>query len=121
MWHAPDLHHLPKAELYRELNAQLRALIEDEADPIANLANAAALIFHALPSLNWCGFYLLRDGELVVGPFQGLPACVRIPLGRGVCGTAAMKRETMRVADVEEFAGHIAGDPAARSEIAIPL
>ena len=121
MWSAPDLRDLPRPELYRELAAQLRALIDGERDPIANLANAAALIFHALPSLNWCGFYLLREGELVVGPFQGRPACVRIALGRGACGTAAMTRQTVRVADVAKFPGHITCDSASRSEVVVPL
>jgi GAF domain-containing protein len=110
-----------KAEIYATLQAQARALVEGEADPIANAANLAALIYHALEQVNWAGFYLLRDGELVVGPFQGKPACVRIPLGRGVCGTAAARRETLRVADVDEFAGHIPCDSASRSEIVVPL
>jgi L-methionine (R)-S-oxide reductase len=117
MWSAHDLRDLPKPELYSELAGQLSALIEDERDSIANLANAAALLFHTLPSLNWCGFYLLREGELVVGPFQGRPACIRIALGRGVCGTAAATRRTLRVADVEKFPGHIPCDSASRSEI----
>src|SRR5450432_1262536 len=112
---------LRKPELYCQLAAQLRALIQGECDPIANLANAAALIFHTLPLLNWCGFYLPRGAELVVGPFQGRPACVRIPLGRGVCGTAAANHQTVRVADVEKFPGHITCDPASRSEIVVPL
>jgi len=121
MWSAPDLRDLPKPELYRKLAAQLHALIKGEADPIANLANGAALIFHALRSLNWCGFYLLREGELVVGPFQGRPACVRIALGRGACGTAAMTRQTVCVADVAKFPGHITCDSASRSEVVVPL
>ena len=121
MWSSTDLRGASKPELYRELASQLRALLATELDPIANLANAAAVLFHALESVNWCGFYLLRDGELVVGPFQGRPACVRIPLGRGVCGTAAQTRTTQRVPDVARFPGHIACDPASRSEIVIPL
>ena len=121
MWSAHDLRDLPKPELYSELAGQLRALITGERDPIANLANAAALLFHTLPLLSWCGFYLLREGELVVGPFQGRPACIRIALGRGVCGTAAVTRRTLRVADVEEFPGHIPCDAASRSEIVVPL
>ncbi len=121
MCSAPDLGDVPKPELYHELAGQLRALIEGETDRIANLANAAALIFHALSSLNWCGFYLLREGELVLGPFQGPPACVRIALGRGVCGTAAANRATLRVPEVEKFPGHIACDRASRSEIVVPL
>jgi L-methionine (R)-S-oxide reductase len=118
---APDLGKLPKPELYRELTAQISALIEDETDPVANMANVAALIYHSVPRLNWVGFYLLKGGELVLGPFQGRPACVRIPFGRGVVGTAAEKRTTMRVADVNEFPGHIACDTASKSEIVVPL
>jgi L-methionine (R)-S-oxide reductase len=121
MWSAHDLHDLPKPELYSALASQLSALIAGERDPIANLANTAALIFHMLPSLNWCGFYLLRDGELVVGPFQGRPACIRIALGSGVCGTAAATRRTLRVPDVAKFPGHIPCDSASRSEIVVPL
>jgi len=112
---------LPKAELYAQLHEELRGLLAGETDFIANLANSAALIFHALPVLNWAGFYLLKQGELVVGPFQGKPACVRIALGKGVCGTAAVRRESIIVRDVNEFAGHIACDAASNSEIVIPL
>ena len=111
----------PKSELYRALADSLASLIADEPDPIANLANAAALIWEALPDINWSGFYLLRGGELVLGPFQGRPACVRIALGKGVCGTAAATRRTQLVRDVEEFPGHIACDAASRSEIVVPL
>jgi GAF domain-containing protein len=110
-----------KPELYDTLARSLEALIGDEPDPIANLANSAALIWEALPAINWAGFYLLRDGELVLGPFQGKPACVRIAIGKGVCGTAAAKRETLVVEDVERFPGHIACDSASRSEIVVPL
>ena len=110
-----------KPELYRLLNGQLAALLSGETDPWANLANAAALVSALLPDLNWAGFYLLRGGELVVGPFQGQPACVRIPLGRGVCGTAAATRQTQVVPDVHAFEGHIACDAASRSEIVVPL
>jgi len=110
-----------KPSLYRELNAQLAALLAGEPDPWANMANAAALLHALLPDLNWAGFYLLRGGELVVGPFQGLPACVRIPLGRGVCGTAAAARQTQVVPDVHAFDGHIACDSASNSEIVVPL
>lgn len=110
-----------KAELYRELASHCDALIRDEPDPIANMANCAALIFHALPDINWAGFYLQKDGELVLGPFQGQPACVRIPVGKGVCGTAAEKHAILRVADVTKFEGHIACDSASRSEIVLPL
>jgi L-methionine (R)-S-oxide reductase len=110
-----------KAELYSELAAQARALLEGERDPIANAANLAALIWHTLPDLNWAGFYLLKDGELVLGPFQGKPACVRIALGKGVCGTAAARREIVIVRDVHAFPGHIACDSASNSEIVVPL
>lgn len=112
---------LPKPELYRELVKELSALIAGEPDFIANLANAAALLYHSLPDLNWAGFYLLKQGELVVGPFQGKPACVRIAIGKGVCGTAAERRETVIVRDVHEFPGHIACDSASNSEIVVPM
>jgi len=110
-----------KAEAYRELLGQLAALFAGERDGIANAANMSALLFAALPNLNWAGFYFLREHELVLGPFQGKVACVRIPLGRGVCGTAAERRETVIVADVNAFPGHIACDAASRSEIVVPL
>jgi L-methionine (R)-S-oxide reductase len=110
-----------KKALYRELNAQLAALFADEVDGLANAANLCAVLYHGLPRLNWVGFYFLREGELVLGPFQGRVACVRIALGRGVCGTAAQRRETIIVPDVNEFPGHIACDAASRSEIVVPL
>jgi len=110
-----------KHELYRGLAAELDGLLSGEPDFIANAANAAAAIYHALPELNWAGFYFLRGGELVLGPFQGRPACVRIALGKGVCGTAAEERRTMLVPDVEAFPGHIACDAASRSELVLPL
>lgn len=110
-----------KAGLYRELAEQARALLEGERDPVANAANLSSLVFHTLPGLNWVGFYFLKDGELVLGPFQGKPACVRIALGKGVCGTAAARRETIVVKDVHEFPGHIACDSASNSEIVVPL
>ena len=110
-----------KAELYRELNVQLGALLAGERDGLANAANAAALLWQGLPDLNWAGFYFLRGGELVLGPFQGKVACVRIALGRGVCGTAAQRHETIVVPDVEKFPGHIACDHASRSEVVVPL
>jgi L-methionine (R)-S-oxide reductase len=110
-----------KPALYRMLLGQAAALLEGEADPVANAANLAALIYHQVPGLNWAGFYFLRDGELVVGPFQGRPACVRIALGRGVCGTAASERRTIMVDDVDLFPGHIPCDSASRSEIVVPL
>lgn len=111
----------PKSVLYRQLVAELRSLTAGEPDWIANLANSAALIYHSLPDLNWAGFYLLKDGELVVGPFQGKPACVRIALGKGVCGTAAIQRKTQVVKNVHEFPGHIACDSASNSEIVVPM
>jgi GAF domain-containing protein len=110
-----------KADIYRELALQARGLFEGERDWLANAANLAALIYGGLDDLNWAGFYLLKDDELVLGPFQGKPACVRIALGKGVCGTAAARRETLIVADVETFPGHIACDTASRSEIVVPL
>jgi L-methionine (R)-S-oxide reductase len=106
---------------YASLAEELNGLLAGERDFIANAANTAALLFDALPDINWAGFYFLRDGELVVGPFQGKPACVRIPLGKGVCGTAAASRKTIVVRDVHEFPGHIACDAASQSEIVVPL
>lgn len=106
---------------YDLLLKQLQALIEDEKNAIANYSNAAALLNQFLDRVNWAGFYLMDDGELVLGPFQGLPACVRIPLGKGVCGTAAANRETVRVEDVHSFPGHIACDAASQSEIVVPI
>jgi L-methionine (R)-S-oxide reductase len=108
-------------ENYQLLLKQLEALIEDETNKIANLANAAALLHQFLARVNWVGFYLTEDEELVLGPFQGLPACVRIPFGKGVCGTAAIENKTYRVKDVHQFPGHIACDAASNSEIVIPL
>lgn len=104
-----------------EICQQIAALVEGEWDTIANLANASAALMVALEDVNWAGFYLLRGGELVLGPFQGRPACIRIPLGKGVCGTAARQNETFRVPDVHAFPGHIACDSASRSELVIPL
>jgi GAF domain-containing protein len=106
---------------YAALASELHALLTDEHDLIANTANATALIHGALPDINWCGVYFHKEGELVVGPFQGKPACVRIALGKGVCGTAAEQRKTLVVPDVHAFPGHIACDAASRSEIVIPL
>jgi len=110
-----------KQSLYREAAAQLSALLAGEADLIANAANTSALIAALLPDLNWAGFYFLQGHELVLGPFQGKPACVRIPLGKGVCGTAAATRQTQLVDDVHSFPGHIACDAASRSELVVPL
>jgi GAF domain-containing protein len=110
-----------KPEQYAQLAAQARALLHDECDRIANAANLSSLVYHALPALNWVGFYFYDGNELVVGPFQGLPACVRITLDKGVCGAAARSRQTQRVADVGAFPGHIACDSASRSELVVPL
>jgi L-methionine (R)-S-oxide reductase len=110
-----------RAGVYHELQRQLAALFVDERNGLANAANMSALLFETLPGLNWAGFYFLQAGELVVGPFQGKVACVRIALGEGVCGTAAQRRETVIVPDVHAFPGHIACDGASRSEIVVPL
>lgn len=110
-----------KPEQYGQLLAQARALVHGERDRIANAANLSALVYHALPHLNWVGFYFFDGKELVVGPFQGLPACVRIPLDKGVCGAAASQRVTQRIEDVDAFPGHIACDSASRSELVVPL
>lgn len=115
------LHAGDKLSLYAAVERQAEALLDGEHDRIANAANLAALLFHSLPQLSWVGFYFLRGNELVVGPFQGLPACVRIPLGRGVCGAAAARRKTLVVDDVSAFADHIACDVDSRSEIVVPL
>lgn len=106
---------------YRALNAQLSALVGGVPHPIANLANAAALLYHTLDGLNWAGFYLLEGGTLVLGPFQGRPACIEIPVGRGVCGAAAAGDKTQLVPDVHQFPGHIACDSASNSEIVVPI
>ena len=106
---------------YKELNAQLSALVDGIPYPIANLSNAAALLWHTLPELNWTGFYLREGEKLILGPFQGNTACIVIPMGRGVCGTAAAQDKTQLVADVNAFRGHIACDSASRSEIVVPL
>ena len=106
---------------YAELEQRLRALLAGERDYTANAANTAALLFHTLPGLNWAGFYRLVGDALLIGPFQGKPACVRIPLGQGVCGTAAARRATVRVPNCRAFPGHIACDPASNSEIVLPL
>jgi len=120
MFHAQALSG-SKAEQYAQLLEQARALLLGERDRVANAANLSALVYHALPALNWVGFYFHDGRELVVGPFQGQPACVRIALGRGVCGTAAVTRQIQRVADVHAFPGHIACDSASRSELVVPL
>jgi GAF domain-containing protein len=110
-----------KPELHALLLEQAKGLFEGERDALANSANLAALIFHTLPDLNWAGFYWMKGGELVLGAFQGKPACVRIPMGRGVCGTAAARGHTVVVADVHAFPGHIACDSATQSEIVVPI
>ncbi|MEA3542965.1 MAG: GAF domain-containing protein [Pseudomonadota bacterium] len=110
-----------KATLYADLLSAADALTAGEPDPVANMANLAALLWQFLPDLNWAGFYRMADGELVLGPFQGKPACIRIPVGRGVCGAAAASRETQLVADVHAFPGHIACDAASASELVVPV
>jgi L-methionine (R)-S-oxide reductase len=110
-----------KEKNYELVQKQLSALIEDETNRIANLSNAAALLNQFLDEINWVGFYLYEEGQLILGPFQGLPACVRIPMGKGVCGTSAATEKTLRIEDVHQFPGHIACDAASRSEIVIPL
>lgn len=112
---------LPKPELYRSLAESARALVVDEPDTVANMANLAALIWQFLPGLNWAGFYRVVDGGLVLGPFIGKPACIRIAMGQGVCGTAAASRQTQLVPDVHAFPGHIACDAASRSELVVPV
>jgi L-methionine (R)-S-oxide reductase len=113
--------NLSKAATYREVNAQLAGVFTGEHNGLANAANMCALLYQMLPDVNWVGFYFLQGGELVLGPFQGKVACVRIAMGRGVCGTAAERREILMVPDVNEFPGHIACDAASRSEIVLPL
>lgn len=110
-----------KTEFYKELALQLSGLLSGEPDAIANAANTSALLYYALPDVNWVGFYLLKKGELVLGPFQGKPACVRIAMGRGVCGSAAQARHSIVVPDVNAFPGHIACDTASRAELVVPL
>lgn len=121
MFDAQPLTHLPKAQQYQQLAQQARALMDGERDRIANAANMSALVMHALPDLNWAGFYFYDGTELVLGPFQGKPACLRIQLERGVCGAAARTRITQLMPDVHAFPGHIACDAASRSEIVVPL
>ncbi len=110
-----------KAELYHDLHAAMDALTAGEPDPIANMANGAALIWEYLPDINWAGFYRMVEGELVLGPFQGKAACIRIPVGKGVCGTAAQARQTQLIDDVHAFPGHIACDGASLSELVVPI
>jgi len=112
---------IEKNARYQLLLEQSKAMVDGERNQIANLANVAALLFHGLEEINWAGFYLLDDRELILGPFQGKPACIRIPIGRGVCGTAVAQRQTLRIEDVHDFPGHIACDSASNSEIVIPI
>jgi GAF domain-containing protein len=122
MFQSAAIEATSKTEFYRELARQLASLLEGERDAIANAANTSALIFMTLPDLNWAGFYFLRDGqELVLGPFQGKPACVRIAVGRGVCGAAAARQRSILVEDVHAFADHIACDSASQSELVVPI
>lgn len=125
MFEVTELDSTDKKAFYEELALQARGLLHDERDMIANAANFSALLYHALPDVNWVGFYFLqggmKDGELVVGPFQGKPACVRIAVGKGVCGTAVAERRTQLVEDVDAFPGHIPCDSASRSEVVVPL
>lgn len=122
MFTMTSVSHAQKPEFYRELCGQLDALLAGETDPVANAANTSAFIFHALPELNWAGFYFLHsEDELVVGPFQGKPACVRIAVGDGVCGAAVERGSSILVEDVNAFPGHIACDAASRSELVVPL
>lgn len=113
--------YMNKTQVYQNLLPQIESLLSAETDATANMANLAAALYHGLPDLNWAGFYILRAGELVLGPFQGKPACVRIAVGKGVCGTAAARLETVLVSDVHRFPGHIACDAASNSEIVIPV
>ncbi|MFC5755706.1 GAF domain-containing protein [Rhizobium sp. GCM10022189] len=121
MFQAAQIEVDNKAEFYRELARQLEGLLAGEPDMIANAANTSALIYQMMSGLNWAGFYLLKGDELVLGPFQGKPACVRIPVGRGVCGTAVKERASILVEDVHAFPGHIACDAASRSELVVPV
>jgi GAF domain-containing protein len=121
MFALESAHGATDAERLSELPEQARALLAGERDPVANAANVSSLIYHTLPDVNWAGFYWMKGGELVLGPFQGRPACVRIGLGKGVCGTAAAERRTIVVPDVHRFPGHIACDSASRSEIVVPV
>jgi len=110
-----------KSETYPQIIEQVQALIHDETDFLANMANTSSLLYHLLPEVNWVGFYLYREEQLILGPFHGKPACVRIAIGKGVCGTAAERKETIVVPDVHQFPGHIACDAASQSEIVVPM
>lgn len=121
MFEAAPIDIADKTGFYRELAQQLQGLFEGETDMIANAANMSALIYQTMPDLNWAGVYLLKGEQLVLGPFQGKPACVRIPVGRGVCGTAVERKSSILVEDVHAFPGHIACDAASRSELVVPI
>ncbi|MBS0220383.1 MAG: GAF domain-containing protein [Proteobacteria bacterium] len=121
MFETHTIDNVAKPAFYRELCRQLDALLQGARDPIANSANTSALLFHLMPQLNWAGFYFLHSSELVLGPFQGKPACVRIAVGQGVCGSAVARRQSIVVADVHAFPGYIACDAASRSELVMPL
>ncbi|CDN94169.1 GAF domain-containing protein [Agrobacterium tumefaciens] len=121
MFEAVSIDTADKTEFYRALAQQLQALFDGEADMIANAANISALIYQMMPDLNWAGVYLLKGEQLVLGPFQGKPACVRIPVGRGVCGSAVERKSSILVEDVHAFPGHIACDAASRSELVVPI
>lgn len=121
MFELTDTSNLAKTDLYKTLTMQLYHLLDGEHDFIANAANFSALLYHTMPDLNWAGIYLYKQGELVLGPFQGKPACTRIALGKGVCGTAAERKKTIVVPNVHEFPGHIACDSASNSEIVVPM
>jgi L-methionine (R)-S-oxide reductase len=121
MFEFTELSTATKTEFYKALTNQLYTLLGNEHDLIANAANLSSLLFHTMPDLNWAGFYFYKQGELVLGPFQGKPACTRLALGKGVCGTAAQQRKTIIVANVHEFPGYIACDQASNSEIVVPI
>lgn len=121
MFNIDEINKEDKVSFYKDLMLYLEGLLSDEEDWLANLSNAAALLYNMMDRINWAGFYLLKGSDLVLGPFQGKPACTRIPIGKGVCGTAAEKRQVQLVEDVDRFPGHIACDPASRSEIVLPI
>ncbi|MFY9505868.1 MAG: GAF domain-containing protein [Caldicoprobacterales bacterium] len=121
MFNIDEINKEDKESFYKDLMLYLEGLLSDEEDWLANLSNAAALLYNMMDRINWAGFYLLKGSDLVLGPFQGKPACTRIPIGKGVCGTAAEKRQVQLVEDVDRFPGHIACDPASRSEIVLPI
>jgi L-methionine (R)-S-oxide reductase len=121
LFNIDEINKEDKESFYKDLMLYLEGLLSDEEDWLANLSNAAALLYNMMDRINWAGFYLLKGSDLVLGPFQGKPACTRIPIGKGVCGTAAEKRQVQLVEDVDRFPGHIACDPASRSEIVLPI